>query len=140
MENGNFDQDLLTLCINKIKHQMQKKMSQVLKPYGLCSMHSMYLVFLYKEGDMTLMELSRRLHFDRSNTSRVIRSLVQKGYAFCDKQDDLKRKYKVGLTQEGKAVAKDFVNQMEVFRRENNAKLSVEEWTALLTLLKKLAE
>ncbi len=140
MDFNEFDRDSLTVCLNKLKKNMYKSMAEILKPYDLKNAHFMYLSLLLREGDMTLMELSKALHFDRSNTSRVIKDLIQSGYIFCGRQDDTKRKYKVGLTDEGKRLTQEIMQKMEVEKQANSAKLSKQEWNTLISLLDKLAE
>lgn len=126
--------------VGNLKKRIQKRVSEALKPYNLSSMHSMYLMTLYHKGEMTLVELSDALKFNRANTSRVIRDLIQKGYVVCDKNENNLRKYKVFLSDEGKRVAESFHNRVEAFKREDISRLTEEEWDTLVRLLNKLTE
>lgn len=132
--------DEFAICLNNLKKKIQKKVSDVLKPYNLSSMHSMYLATLLQEGEMTLAELSRRLNFNRANTTRVIKDLIQKGYVGCDRSQTNLRKFNIYLTEKGKTLTEEFVSRMEEIRLTQNARLSKEEWKVLLELLKKLAD
>ena len=75
-----YEYDEFARCVGNLKKRIQKRVSDALKPYNLSSMHSMYLMTLYHKGELTLVELSGELKFNRANTSRVIRDLIQKGY------------------------------------------------------------
>lgn len=81
-----YEYDEFARCVGNLKKRIQKRVSDALKPYNLSSMHSMYLMTLYHKGELTLVELSGELKFNRANTSRVIRDLIQKGYVVCDKK------------------------------------------------------
>ena len=133
-----YEYDEFARCVGNLKKRIQKRVSDALKPYNLSSMHSMYLMTLYHKGELTLVELTGELKFNRANTSRVIRDLIQKGYVVCDKNENNLRKYKVFLSEEGRKVAESFDTQMENFKIEDVSRLTHEEWTTLIALLNKL--
>lgn len=131
--------DEFAICLNNLKKKMQKNVSDVLKPYNLSSMHSMYLATLLRDGEMTLAELSRKLSFNRANTTRVVKDLIQKGYVGCDRTQTNLRKFNIYLTEKGKTLTEELIARMEEMRITQNARLSKEEWKVLLELLNKLA-
>jgi len=134
----NFDD--FAICLNKMRYDVQKNMSDALKPFGLSSMHSLYIMTLYHEGGMTLASLSKALCFNRANTTRVVRDLMQKGYVDCDKESENQRKFNVFLSEQGKIVADKLHQSMEKGRREQESKLTTQEWQTLIELMHKLAD
>ncbi len=135
-----YEFDEFTKRVCSLKKRIQRRVTDALKPYNLSSMHSMYLVTLYHKGEQTLVELSSELKFNRANTTRVIRDLIEKGYVVCDKNENNLRKYKVFLSEEGKKVAFDLNRQMENFKSEGVSRLTHEEWITLFALLDKLTD
>ncbi|MBQ9716097.1 MAG: MarR family transcriptional regulator [Clostridia bacterium] len=141
MKGLNFgNHDDFAICLNKMKYNMQKNMSDALKPYNLSSMHSLYIMALYHNGAMTLACLSKAVCFNRANTTRVIRDLIQKGYVFCDRQSESQRKFNVFLTDNGKKLANNLHQQMENQRKKQSSKLTKEEWDTLIFLMHKLVD
>ena len=141
MKGLDFDShDDFAICLNKMKYDVQKNMSDALKPYNLSSMHSLYIMTLYHDGAMTLSSLSKAVCFNRANTTRVIRDLMQKGYVSCDKQNESQRKFNVFLTDEGKKLADDLHQKMEQNRKKQTSKLTKEEWKTLISLMHKLVD
>lgn len=136
-----FEFDEFSITMSNLKKRMFKNMTMILKPHDLSGMHAMYLLRLWhEEQGLTLMEMTRQLRMHRANTTRVVRDLVQKGYAVCDKTQEGQRKYKVRLTELGSKVAEELHVGMEAVRDETKKKLTDEEWKTLLSLLNKLAD
>lgn len=135
-----YNHDDFAICLNKLRYDMQKNMSEALRPYGLSSMHSLYIMTLYHEGKMTLASLSKALSFNRANTTRVVRDLMQKGYVACDKENESQRKYNVFLTEMGSCVANNLYIHTEEGRKKHESKLTPDEWQTLISLMHKLAD
>lgn len=94
--------------IGKIRKGIQKRQNKLLHPYGLSSIHSLYLAALWhvKEG-MTLRELCDKLCVDKANTSRAISSMEKLGYVERISTDVGTLKYRICLTNSGRKVAKE---------------------------------
>ena len=71
--------------------------------FSLSGAHTNCLCRLYEAGSLTQGELTRAVQMDRSQVSRVLRDLAQKGYVSADAQAGYKRRY--ALTPTGQETA-----------------------------------
>ncbi|MDD5937035.1 MAG: MarR family transcriptional regulator [Clostridiales bacterium] len=95
----------------RIRKAIQRRHIELLKPYGLSSIHAMYLTALYhSENGMTLRELCDQLFVDKANTSRAITTLETNGYV--EKEGNDKLRYRIKLTLKGHEVAQLVVTDM----------------------------
>lgn len=125
----------------KIRKVMQKRHTELLKPYGLSSIHAMYLVALLhcKEG-MTLREISDSLFVDKANTSRAIATLEELGYIEKPLSSLSKLKYKISLTEKGSQMAsiveKDIMSAHDILL----ASLTSHEVQVVRDVMRKIQE
>ena len=139
MERKVFD-DLQTIIVNlsKIKKMTAKAQAEILKPYGISSGHAAYVMALYG-GGMTMKELSEMLCVGPANTTRVISTLMKKGYVASDCPKKGGRKFNVFLTETGRLLAEKIREQLT----DDSALLHMltpEEKNLFFTLLEKIAE
>ena len=114
----NIDIDFFPVYIGKLKKEIQKKMNNLLSPYNLTSIHSMYLLLLNKSySGLTLSELTAGVDVDKANTTRVINDLEKKGYVYRDNTKLNERKYKIFLTEKGEDIA-NIVQDYMIEKRE----------------------
>jgi len=74
-----------------------------MEAFSLSGAHTNCLCRLYEAGSLTQGELTRAVQMDRSQVSRVLRDLAQKGYVSADAQAGYKRRY--ALTPSGRETA-----------------------------------
>lgn len=97
---------MLPIMLNKLKKRIDNANQDILNENGLRKLHLLYLmVLLEAEEGKTLKELSDYLGFDKANTSRAIAQLAAKNHVQKKAQGELEHKYKVELTEKGRAVA-----------------------------------
>ncbi len=88
--------------ISILHRQSQIYLNRELKPYGLNSSEYIYLVNLAAENDGSNQKhLSDMLSIDDALTTRVMKSLEQKGYIMREKNQSDKRSYNIRLTDKG---------------------------------------
>ena len=65
--------DYLNLEFSKalvdVVKKMRKKMDEVLKKFGLTHFHALYVLELFKSGELTMGELTENIGVDKANTS-----------------------------------------------------------------------
>ncbi len=126
---------------DKIKKMAQRRQQEALKPYGLSSIHAMYLVVLMHQPEgMTFKEISEKLCVDKANTSRAFNVLEEKGYVFRDYTSAGVLKYKLILSEEGKKIAQEAGNTMKEFHRQLAESLSKEEIKTVREIMFKIAK
>lgn len=107
--------DFLNLEFSKaivdVVKKMRKKMDEFLKKYGLTHFHALYVLELFKFGTLTMGELTDNIGVDKANTSRVVKDLIDKGYA--EKIGEADRKFSLKLTRSGKKMAQDFKTRID---------------------------
>ena len=125
----------------KIRKAVQKRQTELLKPYGLSSIHAMYLItLLHNDKGMTLRELCESLFVDKANTSRVITTLDALGYIRKDMISKSKLKYKIYLTRQGTEVANIVAKDMKKTHEILFASLTVVEIQTVRNVMNKVQE
>ena len=124
----------------KIRKAIQKRQMELLKPYGLSSIHAMYLVALLNcsEG-MTLRELGEKLFVDKANTSRAIAVLEEQGY-IVKSDTESKLKYRICLTEQGTQMANTVAKDMKAAHDILFASLTSEEIQTVRNVMLKLQD
>ena len=116
--------------------KMRKKMDEYLKKFELTHFHAMYVLELFKSGELTMSELTDNIGVDKANTSRVVKDLVGKDYV--EKVGETDRKFAIKLTRAGKKMAQDFKNRIDKLMESALSLFSEREKDSLHKSLKKL--
>ena len=131
--------DFLPVALGSVLKTIHKKQNEVLKPYGLSSLHALYLMLLYdNEQGMTMKSLNERIVVDKSNTSRAVASLEEKGYALRRMVDQEGGKWYVYLTEQGKKAARASREGMQRIVEALQGGMSLDEQNVLRSVLEKL--
>lgn len=101
MDTSRFEQ-FSSLMTGAAKSIAKLKAAQM-EAFSLSGAHTSCLCRLYEAGSLTQGELTRAVQMDRSQVSRVLRDLAQKGYVSADAQAGYKRRY--ALTPTGLETA-----------------------------------
>lgn len=132
--------DFLNLEFSKaivdVVKKMRKKMDEFLKKYGLTHFHALYVLELFKFGTLTMGELTDNIGVDKANTSRVVKDLIEKGYA--EKIGEADRKFSLKLTRTGKKMAQDFKTRIDNLMEGALAGFSERDKGDLRRTMKKL--
>jgi DNA-binding MarR family transcriptional regulator len=129
------------IWFDKIKKMAQRRQQDALKPYGLSSIHAMYLLMLLDQPDgLTFKELCEKRCVDKANTSRAVNVLEEKGYVFRDYTSAGVLKYKLILSEEGKNIAQEVGRTMKKFHCQLVEPLTEEEITTVRQVMFKIAK
>lgn len=93
------------VLINKFKSMNQRYLDSRLKGFDIPSKSGVYIMLLYKQGELTQNQICKILGFDKAHTSRILKGLETGGLVqkFSDKKDSRKNLFQ--LTQSGKDLA-----------------------------------
>ena len=129
------------IWVGKLRKGIQRRQTEVLKPYGLSSIHSLYLSTLwYEEEGMTLRELCEKICVDKANTSRVIAMMEKLSYVERISSKCGKLKCRIRLTDSGRVIAKEVVSCMHQVHDIMLHTLTKEEFETIYNVIKKLSE
>lgn len=145
-----FRQTLIDRCdfayysrmIFKERKGAHRQAQRYLNECGLTPFHVGHLVSLYRAGSngMTLKELSEAAVCDKSNTSRVVKDLEDKGLLVRLKHDVEQKKYRVTLTDSGLFIAERIVESIRDFTRQVVKNLDDNELQTFVTLFEKMID
>lgn len=129
------------IWFDKIKKNAQRRQQETLKPYGLSSIHAMYLIILvHHPAGMTFKEMCEKLCVDKANTSRAVNVLEEKGYVLKDYTSAGVLKYKLVLSEEGKKIAQEVAKTMKEFHHKLIESLTEEELQTVREVMVKIAK
>jgi DNA-binding MarR family transcriptional regulator len=114
------------IILDRINAVMRRNMMDVVKPYGLTSSHSIYLLALHIQDGQTMVELSNYLDLDPANTNRVVKKLREEKFVFDDRKEDNNKKYSIFLTDSGKKLATEIMISISEIIRNIFANFSEE--------------
>lgn len=110
------------------------------KELEICSSHAPYFFFLIKNPGATQEELSKRLVINKSNVTRSIQYLEEKGYVYRKSDEQDKRINHIYLSVKGEELVPIIRNKIYVFNEEVGEVLSDEEILILNNLLEKITK
>ncbi|MGL5716080.1 MAG: MarR family winged helix-turn-helix transcriptional regulator [Paraclostridium sp.] len=96
------------------------------------------LVFIKKNGDIAMSELCERLNIEKGSLTTVVDDLTRKGYITRSKDNKDRRKYILSITEDGDAIASDFIKKLEKKLEEKFLKLDKEEHTEFMNSINTL--
>lgn len=89
-----------------------------LKDTVVTGMHCPYFMALFDHPGVTMAELSRHVHLDKSNTSRVVKELEENGFIIIEEDSSDRRIKRIYMTDKGQQYYKTIDNIMQEW---NNA-------------------
>ena len=95
----------LPVFFDRFTKILRKDVNEEIAETGLTSAHTIYLIALNLRNGQTQAELSTFLDYDVANTSRVVKTLMEKGYVYTDRKTLKSRGFKIYLTEMGKSLA-----------------------------------
>ncbi|WII08182.1 hypothetical protein PED39_02980 [Methanomassiliicoccales archaeon LGM-RCC1] len=129
---------LLPTFMDRVSYVMKKNMTEAVKGYGITSAHVIYLIALKLQDGQTIVELSRFLDLDQTNTNRVMRVLKEKGYVTDDRESATSKKYHYYITDMGRAIAEHAMEHFETTINSPFNSISIEEKMQLRNILLKI--
>lgn len=122
--------------ISILYRQAQVYLNNELKPYNLNSSEYIYLINLAGNEGASQKYLSDMLIIDDAFTTRVMKSLEQKGYIAREKSLEDKRLYNISLTEKGKKVQPVIIGALEHWTRILSKDMSEEDIDSMIEKLK----
>lgn len=83
----------------------------------LAPSHGDILVELFRDGSVSMSDLSRRISRNPSTVTVLVKKLVGMGLAYSEKNDSDRRQTMVGLTERGRCLERDFKEVSELLNR-----------------------
>ena len=114
-----FFNEVPVLFIVKMYKKTLRQQEFLLKEYDLTEQQMLYMMIIRgSKGGIRLFNLAELLEVDKSNITRIVKQLEDKGYVERDIKTPGARKYKVILSERGSEVAKViFERQCEARKR-----------------------
>lgn len=127
------------LTLGKIVKKLHSFPDPVLEQYNLSRIHVHYLMHLEGcEQMMNAKSLSYALGVDKANTSRALQDLINQGYVI--KQSEGDQQNVLTLSEKGIEVGRALKAQNKIEMVKLLSVLTLEERTALKTILVKISE
>ncbi|MDO5291802.1 MAG: MarR family winged helix-turn-helix transcriptional regulator [bacterium] len=126
--------------ISILYRKSQSFFAQMLKEHGLTSAEYPVMILLLKKDGRTQEELSAELVIDKSAITRVVQSLVEKG--FVEKQKDAidKRCNHIYLTEQGLRCKTSIEQTMEEWNDIQTKNIPTEQLDELMRLLHQIVD
>lgn len=125
--------------ISVIHRKTQIYLNQELKQYGLNSAEFVYLIHIGEDKPMELRALGAHLRMDDAQTTRVIRSLEDKGLVRKRRSELDRRALDVQLTDEGRRVKPLILADMDGWIALITQGLEPQATSQLIAMLKVMA-
>ena len=111
-------------------------MNKKLYGTGISASYMPFLIEIGYTNGISLKDLTERVSTDKSLTTRVVKSLIEKG--FVENTSNCKRKYSVHLTESGKKLRILVMSSINDFYAVLTEDLTEEEITAIKTITEKI--
>lgn len=112
-------------------------MAKELIPYGLSPGHHAFLMVLFHKDGSRLEELVRALRVDKAVSTRMVRGLIEEGFAYRERDN---RAYHVFLTEKGRALYPRIAEMAETLTEVYLDGFSDEEWILLVQMLDRMVK
>lgn len=123
--------------MHAISKDITQRSAEILKQYDLKACYLPYLITLFQRGNTTMKELTEQTGTDKSNTTRMISELREKGIVADDRKSMNSKKYNVFLTDKGKELTIKSKHEFESSIDSLFSDLSPEELNTLIEIMKK---
>lgn len=107
---------------------------------GLAPSHGDILAELFKDGSMSMSELSRRIARKPSTVTALVKKLVGMGLACTGKGDADRRQTMVWLTDRGKELERDFAEVSQLLNEPWHDSIVQEDLACASDVLKQVRE
>ena len=123
-----------------ISHIIKQKGREILRNYSITPPQFLALQWLYDEGDMTIGELSKKMHLAFSTTTDIIDRLEKNGLDKRVKDQNDRRIVRIDLLKEGESIISEVIKKRQLYLLEIVHDYSQEEIRELQHQLAKLLE
>lgn len=138
MEQDRLD-EFSALMTNASK-SITKLKNKYMSSYGLSSAHTMCIRKLYSANNgLTRTQIAKKCELDKSQISRIISELSEKGYVL-EGPECSNYKKKVMLTDEGKLIAEEINNIVLDINRYVSGEISIEDISTFYRVFGEICE
>lgn len=89
-------------AIKRFYHEMEKALNRLLKPFSLSYGQWYVLLIIHSKGKLPQKELQEIMEIESATVSRIIDSLMRKGWLFREEMPEDRRIKELNFTDEGK--------------------------------------
>jgi len=115
-------------------------MAKELSPYGLSPGHHPFLMVLFHKEGVRLEELARTLRVDKAVSTRMVRGLIEGGFAYRERDSTDRRAYRVFLTEKGRALCPRTTEMIEILTEVYLDGFSDEERILLVEMFDRMVK
>ena len=128
-----------SIAMETISKNVQKYKNEQLSPFGLKSMHLMFLYCLGQAADgLTATELSKSCGVDKAFISRMATDLRSMGYIGCADQEGGHYKKRLELTESGREIIRDICERVDAAVEKVTADISREHLEIFYAVLEQM--
>ena len=109
------------------------------KDLGLSGGHHMFIFYISKNPGCNQDSLTKKLHINKSNITRSIKTLIDDGFVYREVDDVDKRAYKLFPTQKSLDILPEIRKRIRTFNDSVTKDLTEEEKNILDILLDKIS-
>lgn len=129
-----------TVFIRDVHLAITGYIKQQLAPFNLAPEQTFVMLLLWQKDGLTQNEIGERLGKDKTNITRMISNLENKGFIRKITCTDDRRRFKIYLTAEGTRLEQDVCSIMKETGRDLMEGISEEERATLRRLLGKIKQ
>lgn len=128
----------LTLTIYMITRNTQNYYARELKKLGISMGQFPFIMKIAENDGISQERLSEKLSISKSNTTLIIKQLMENGLIKREVNVDDRRNFKLHVTAKGAELIPEIVKVIDACHNKITAKLSAEEKNLLLQMLDKV--
>lgn len=128
----------LTLTIYMITRNTQNYYARELKKLGISMGQFPFIMKISENDGISQERLSEKLSIAKSNTTLIIKQLLDAGLIFREVDSKDRRNFKLHITEQGAALVPEIRKIIDTCHNRITSKLSVEEKVLLLQMLEKV--
>ena len=135
-------EDSIGFLTHVAANQFALQLVRTFEEQGYQLTHDMWLVLniLWDEDGLYQQTIADRLYKDKSSLTRLLHTMEQKGYLQRVAGEADKRRKRIYLTDDGRALRKPLRRCALDLLRQASRDIGVREWVSCLETLKKLTE
>lgn len=131
----------IVLNIYRSSNLLERLGRGMVNEVGLCSVQQWFILgVLYRQGELSLKELTNNLLVTKQNITGMVQRLKQGGYLSAWEDADDRRITRVGLTDLGRQAFEELYHTSSLSNTSTFASFSGEELSRLSESLEKLVE
>ncbi|MCP3763435.1 MarR family transcriptional regulator [Domibacillus sp. A3M-37] len=132
--------DYISIFIHQTDLKITGCVKERLAPFNLAPEQNLIMMLLWERDGRNQQELSEQLEKDKTNITRMLSSLEQKGFVKRVIETYDRRSTRIFLTEEGKALECDVIPLTDEFHRTVTSGVTEEELAIVRRVLSKMRE